>query len=74
VSSMLKGATVVAALWAVPLASSPSQSDRIARVCWGTVDTVNVDSHAPTCPPFNIALCGRGPLPYKASTPDQGVD
>jgi hypothetical protein len=72
VSSMLKGATVVAALWAVPLASSPS--DRITRVCGGTVDTVNVDSRAPTCPPFNIALRERGPLPYKASAPDQGVD
>jgi hypothetical protein len=35
---------------------------------------VNVDSRAPTCPPFNIALRERGPLPYKASTSDQGVD
>jgi hypothetical protein len=59
VSSVLKGATVVAALWAVPLVSVPSRSDRIARVCEGTVDTVNVGSHVPTCP-FLILLCVRG--------------
>jgi hypothetical protein len=52
VSSVLKGATVVAALWAVSLASAPSRSDRIAMVCGGTVDTVNVGSRAPACPPF----------------------
>jgi hypothetical protein len=74
VSSALKGATVVAAMWAVPLASAPSRSDRIARVCGGTVDTVNVGSHAPVCPPFNIALRERDPLPYKISAPDQGTD
>jgi hypothetical protein len=71
---VLKGAMVVTALWAVPLASAPSRSDRIARVCGGTVDTVNVGSRAPACPPFNIALRERGPLPYKASAFDQGVD
>jgi hypothetical protein len=43
----VKGTTVVAALWAVPLASTPSRSDRLARVCGGTMDTVNVDSRAP---------------------------
>jgi hypothetical protein len=65
---------VVAALWAVPLASAPSRSDRIGRVCGGTVDMVNVDSRAPACTPFNIALRERSPLPYKASAPDQGAD
>jgi hypothetical protein len=48
----VKGATVVMALWAVPLASVPSRSDRLARVCGGIVDTLNVGSCAPTCPPF----------------------
>jgi hypothetical protein len=56
----VKGTTVVVALCAVPLTSAPSRSDRLARVCGGTVDTVNVGSRAPTCPPFNIALCERG--------------
>jgi hypothetical protein len=74
VSSVLKGAMVVAALWAVPLASAPSRSDRIARVCGGTVDMVNVGSRAPACTPFNIALRERGSLPYKASASDQGAD
>jgi hypothetical protein len=55
----VKGATVVAALWAVLLASTPSRSDRLARVCGDTVDTMNVDSRAPACPPFNIALRER---------------
>jgi hypothetical protein len=57
----VKSATVVAVLWAVSLASSPSRSNRLARVCGGTVDTVNVGSRAPSCPPFNIALRERGP-------------
>jgi hypothetical protein len=74
VSSVLKGATVVAALWVVPLASAPLPSDRIARVCGGTVDTVNVGSRAPACPPFNIVLRERGSLSYKASAPDQDAD
>jgi phage terminase large subunit-like protein len=29
----VKGTTVAAARWAVPLASAPSRSDRLARVC-----------------------------------------
>jgi hypothetical protein len=29
----VKGTTVTAARWAVPLASAPSRSDRLARVC-----------------------------------------
>jgi hypothetical protein len=57
----VKSTTVAVVRWAVPLASAPSRSDRLARVCGGTVDTVNVGSHAPPCPPpFNIALCERG--------------
>jgi hypothetical protein len=43
-------------LWALPLAAAPSGSDRLARVCGGTVDTVNVGSHAP----FFIWRCARG--------------
>jgi hypothetical protein len=35
---------------------------------------VNVGSHAPACPPFIVALRERGPLPYKASAPDQGAN
>jgi hypothetical protein len=65
----VKGAMVVAALWAVPLALAPSRSDRLARVCGGTVDTVNVDSRAPTCPPFNIALRERGPTAIQGKRP-----
>jgi hypothetical protein len=70
----VKGATVMAALWAVPLASAPLRSDQLARVCRGTVDTVNVGSHAPACP-LLILRCARGAqLPYKACAPDQGAD
>jgi hypothetical protein len=71
----VKGATVVMALWAVPLASVPSRSDRLARVCGGIVDTLNVGSCAPTCPPLLILCCVRGSqLPYKTSAPDQDAD
>jgi hypothetical protein len=63
-----------AAQWVVPLASAPLRSDRIARVCSGTVVTVNVGSRAPACP-FLLLRCVRGgPLPYKTSAPDQGAD
>jgi hypothetical protein len=55
----VKSTTVAAARWAVPLASAPSRSDRLARVCGGTMDTVNIGSCAPACPPFNIALRER---------------
>jgi hypothetical protein len=59
------------AWWAVPLTSAPSRSDLVARVCGGTVGTVNVGSCAPACPPLLLLRCVRGgPLPYKASTPD----
>jgi hypothetical protein len=67
-------AMVVAALWAVPLASAPSRSDRVARVCGGIVGMVNVGSRAPTYP-LLILRCARGdPLPYKVSAPDQDAD
>jgi hypothetical protein len=70
----VKGTTVAAAWWVVPLASAPSRSDQLARVCGGTVDTVNVGSRAPTCPPFNIALRERGPTTTRtAGAPDQGA-
>jgi hypothetical protein len=63
---------VATARWAVPLASAPSQSDRFARVCGGIVDTVNVGSHTPVCPPFNMALCERGPTATRMTgAPDQ---
>jgi hypothetical protein len=65
----VKGMTVVAVRWAVPLASAPSRLDRLARVCGGTVDTVNIGSRAPACPPFNIALCERGSLPQERQAP-----
>jgi hypothetical protein len=65
----VKGTTVVAARWAVPLASVPSRSDRLARVCGGTVDTVNVGSCALTCP-LLILRCVRGcSLPQEQQTP-----
>jgi hypothetical protein len=70
----VKSTTVAAARWAVPLASAPSRSDRLARVCGGTMDTVNIGSCAPACP-FLILCCVRDdPLPYKISTLDQGAD
>jgi hypothetical protein len=70
----VKSTTIVAARWAVPLASAPSRSDRLARVCGGTVDTVNVGSRAPACPPFSIALRERGPTATKiAGALDQGA-
>jgi hypothetical protein len=68
----VKGATVVAVLWAIPLASAPSRSDRSARVCGDTVDTVNVGSRAPTCPPFNIALRERGLTAIQDKRPRSG--
>jgi hypothetical protein len=70
----VKSTTVAVARWAVPLASSPSRSNCLGRVCGGTVDTVNVGSRAPTCPPFNIALCERGTTATKmAGASDQGA-
>jgi hypothetical protein len=70
----VKSATVVAALWAIPLASAPSRSDRLARVSGGTVDTVNVGSCTPACPLLILHYVRGGPLPYKTGAPDQGVD
>jgi phage terminase large subunit-like protein len=55
----VKGTTVAAAQWVVPLASASSRSDRLARVCGGTMDMVNVGFHAPTCP-LLILCCARG--------------
>jgi hypothetical protein len=70
----VKSTTVAVARWAVPLASAPSRSNCLGRVCEGTVDTVNVGSRAPTCPPFNIALCERGITATRtAGAPDQGA-
>jgi hypothetical protein len=48
------------AWWVVPLASASSRSDLVARVYGGTVGTVNVDSRAPMCSPFIVALRERG--------------
>jgi hypothetical protein len=54
------------------LASAPLGSDRLDRVCGGTVDMVNVGSRAPACPLFNMALCERGPTATRmAGAPDQ---
>jgi hypothetical protein len=68
----VKSAMVVAALWAIPLASAPSRSDRLARVSRGTVDTVNIGSCTPACPPFNIALHERGPTAIQDRRPRSG--
>jgi hypothetical protein len=66
--------TVAAAQWAVPLASAPSRSNQFATICGGTVGTVNIGSRAPVCPPFNMALCERGPTATRtAGAPDQGA-
>jgi hypothetical protein len=66
--------TVAAARWAVPLASAPSRSNRLVRVCGGTVDTVNVGSRVLACPPFNMALCERGLTAIRTvGAPDQGA-
>jgi hypothetical protein len=43
----VKSTTAAVTRWTVPLASAPSRSDRLTRVCGGTVDTVNVDFCAP---------------------------
>jgi hypothetical protein len=61
----------VVAMWAVPLASAPSRSDRIARVCGGTVDTVNIGSHAPVCP-LLILRCVRGATAIQDKRPRSG--
>jgi hypothetical protein len=60
--------------WTNPLTSVPSWSVLVARICGGTVGTVNIGSRAPVCPHFIVALRERGPLLYKASAPDQGMD
>jgi hypothetical protein len=65
---------VATTLWALPLAAAPSRSDRLARVCGGTVDTVNVGSRAPACPLFYMALCERGPTVTRTvGAPDQNA-
>jgi hypothetical protein len=62
------------AWWDVPLASAPSRLDLVARVCGGTVGTVNVGFRAPAFP-FLLLRCARGgSLPYKTSAPDQDVN
>jgi hypothetical protein len=65
----VKGTTVAAAWWAVPLASAPSRSDRLARVCGGTVDTVNVGSRAPACPLLILCCARGGSLPQERQAP-----
>jgi hypothetical protein len=58
-----------AAQWAVSLASASSQSDRLARVCGGTVDTMNIGSRATVCP-ILILRCVRGdPLLQERQAP-----
>jgi hypothetical protein len=60
------------ARWTNPLASAPSWSVLVARVCGGTVGTVNVGSRAPTCPPFIVALRERGPTAIHGKHPRSG--
>jgi hypothetical protein len=38
------------------------------------VDTVNVSSRTPVCPLLLLRCARGGPLPYKASASDQGVN
>jgi hypothetical protein len=68
----VKSTAVAPARWAVPLASAPSRLDRLARICGSTVDTVNVGSRAPTCPPFNIALYERRSTTIQGKRPRSG--
>jgi hypothetical protein len=68
----VKSMAVAMARWAVPLASAPSRSDRLARVCGGTVDTVNIGSRAPACPLFNITLRERGLTAIQGKRPRSG--
>jgi hypothetical protein len=65
----VKGTMVVTARWAVSLASAPSRSDRLARVCGGTVDTVNVGFRAPTCPRLILRCAREGSLPQERQAP-----
>jgi hypothetical protein len=62
------------AWWAVPLASAPSRSDLVTRVCGGTVGTVNIGSRAPACPLLLLRCTRGGTLPYKASALNQDVN
>jgi hypothetical protein len=55
----VKGTTVAMARWTVSLASATLRSDQLARVCEGTVDTVNVGSRALICL-ILILCCVRG--------------
>jgi hypothetical protein len=48
------------AWWAVPLTSAPSRSDLVARVCGGTVGTVNVGSCAAACPLYYCYAAREG--------------
>jgi hypothetical protein len=56
-------------LWAVPLASAPSGSDRLLGFVEHYVGMVNVGSRAPGVPLFYIALYERGPLPPEQQAP-----
>jgi hypothetical protein len=46
--------------------------DRIARVCGGTVGTVNIGSRAPVCPPFIVVLRERGHSAIQGKCPRSG--
>jgi hypothetical protein len=62
------------AWWVVPLVSAPSRSDLVARVCGGTVGTMNVGSRATTCLILLLRYARGDSLPYKTSTPDQDTN
>jgi hypothetical protein len=66
--------TVAAMQWAIPLASAPSRSDRLARVCGGHCGYGKCWFPCPGVPPFNMALCERGPIETRMTgAPDQGA-
>jgi hypothetical protein len=52
--------TTAVARWAVPLASAPSRSDQLARVCGGHCGHGEYWFLCPDVPPFNITLHERG--------------
>jgi hypothetical protein len=60
----------------IPSLQRPLDRSYVVRVCGGTVDTANVGSHAPACPPFIVALRERGPTAIHGRRPrsERGSD
>jgi hypothetical protein len=66
---------MVAAVVAAGAGGVGVEDTMVAAVqCGGTVDMMNVGSHAPTCPPIYMVLRERGPTTTRTtSAPDQGA-